>query len=74
MIKTAFGVLININDAIPPYEVEVLTTNGKYWTVAARMKTTKDGEHFEKCGYENERRSEVPVTHWMSLPPLPEKK
>ena len=63
---------ISIKEQVPPYEKEVLTTDGTYCNVAERTRTTKHGEIFELAGEEDGGdRETVTVTHWMELPPLP---
>jgi Protein of unknown function (DUF551) len=66
---------ISIEDHVPPYETEVLTTDGTYCNVAERTCTTKNGEVFKLAGQSEAdgEREGVPVTHWMELPPLPVK-
>jgi hypothetical protein len=59
---------ISINDSVPEYEVEVLTTDGKYCNVAERVRTTKRGEVFLRAGMTGDQ-DEITVTHWMPLPP-----
>lgn len=63
----------SIKDGIlPAYEVEVLTTDGKYCNVGERVCTNKHGEIFKRAGTEGEQ-DEITVTHWMPLPELPHK-
>lgn len=62
---------VALTERVPPYETEVLTTDGTYCNVAERTRTTKHGEVFELAGEEAEGRETVKVTHWMELPPLP---
>lgn len=61
---------ISIKERVPEYNVEVLTTDGKYCNVAERDRTTKNGEVFMQGGEEGDQKV-VTVTHWMELPSLP---
>lgn len=70
-IERTFPPWIDIREAVPPYEVEVLTTDGTYCNVAERTRTTKHGEVFELAEEEGGERETVRVTYWMVLPLLP---
>lgn len=45
-----------VEDAVPEYNVEVLTTDGKYCNVAERDHTNKAGEVFLQGGPEGDQR------------------
>lgn len=65
---------ISVEDSLPQFEHEVLTTDGTgYANVAERYKVTRAGEHWRRCAYDGEGDGDVRVTHWMELPPLPKR-
>lgn len=64
---------ISVSERLPPYEVEVLTTDGKYCNVGQRYATGKRGEQWRLASEEDDdsKERQLTVTHWAELPPLP---
>jgi hypothetical protein len=64
---------ISVADKLPAYEVEVLTTDGRYCNVGQRYATGKRGERWRLANENDDdgEATQLTVTHWMELPALP---